>query len=246
LQFFGVSVRGPAHEREGQPNQDAWMGRLTPAGVVVVVCDGLGSRQRSDFGARAACSAVVDCARVWGVVADAPPDLLVRAVHAMWNIRVHAAGRDACATTCLFAVTCADGRLVIAQLGDGLILLRRATGELIALLPDDDRFSNETRALGVATSLTDWRIHVEADAPLGTAVLLCTDGIADDLAPAMRGAFLEHVRDRYGGMQSATRRRAVARDLRRWPTPLHRDDKTLALLWNPAAPPSEPPGEGST
>lgn len=232
-QFFGSSVRGPAHARAGQPNQDAWLGRVNRQGALIVVCDGMGSRSRADWGARAACRAVADTVRCWAAVKEAPPDLLLRAVHALWNIRVHAAGRQECATTCLFAVAPPDGRLVLGQLGDGLVAVLRP--ELLTLALPEDRFSNQTTALGVATSLADWRVHVEPAVTPGLAVLLATDGIADDLEPARHQAFVAYVRDELGPLPATARWRRLTRELRDWPTPHHRDDKTLALLWLDAA-----------
>lgn len=224
-------MRGREHTRGGVPNQDAWLGRGRRDGGLVVVCDGMGSRSRADVGARAACLAVADAARSWAGVPEAPPDLLLRAVHALWNIRVHAAGRAECATTCLFAVASTDGRLVLAQLGDGLAAVRRPGGELVTLEPPDDRFTNQTTALGVASSLAEWRVHEEARAEPGTSVLLATDGVADDLQPARRGAFIAYLRDELGRLPPVARGRRLVRELRNWPVPNHRDDKTLALLW---------------
>jgi hypothetical protein len=227
---MGASVRGPEHRREGLPNQDAWLIRRTRETTLAVVCDGLGSRSQSAAGSRAACRAVADSVRHWSASPGAPPDLLLRAVHALWNIRVHATGRDASATTCLFAVVTTDQRLLLAQLGDGLVLLSKA-GSTTTLEPSGERFGNVTTGLGIASDLREWRVHVEPRFHGSMAVLLATDGVADDLLPERRAGFLEFLVTRFGALPSRSRGKAIARELRAWPTPRHRDDKTLAILW---------------
>ena len=233
--YFGASVRGPAHAQDGQQNQDAWLGRANRNVTLVAVCDGMGSRAHADFGARAACLAVADAARCWAQAEGAPPELLLRAVHALWNIRVHSVGREECATTCLFAVASPDGRLVLAQLGDGLVAMLKTSGEFVTLEPSGDRFSNQTTGLGVATSLADWRLYAEPMLEPRTTILLATDGISEDLKPTRRSEFVAHLRNDLGSMPAAMRWRRLTRELRNWPVPHHRDDKTLALLWRGAS-----------
>ena len=228
---MGASVRGPEHRREGRPNQDAWLSRLGRGTALAIVCDGLGSRPHSAVGSRAACRAVADAVRLWLAGPEAPPDLLLRLVHALWNIRVHADGREESATTCLFAVATPDGRLLLAQLGDGSVMLKTGQGTT-TLEPLSDRFGNSTTGLGIASDLREWRVHLEPRVAGSASILLATDGIADDILPAKRLDFLDFLVTRYGTEPAATRARAIARELREWPTPRHRDDKTVAVLWS--------------
>jgi hypothetical protein len=226
---MGASVRGPAHARQGQPNQDAWLCRIGRRASLAVVCDGLGSREHAAFGSRAACRAVGDAARQWLAIRGAPVEHLLRLVHALWNMRVHALGRDTCATTCLFALADCDTRIVLAQLGDGLAMLKTSHGE--AILEANERFSNTTTGLGIANDLRAWRVHVATEVTAPASILLTTDGIADDLVADRRFAFVDHLIDRYGALPTASRSRALAASLRAWPAPLHADDKTVAALW---------------
>lgn len=227
---MGASVRGPEHRREGLPNQDAWLGRSSRKLALAVVCDGLGSRPRSATGARAACRAVGDAARLWGEVPDAPPDLLLRAIHANWNLRVHADGRDESATTCLFAMATADGRILLAQLGDGLVLLK-TPGGTTSLEPPAERFGNATTGLGIASDIREWRLHLEPNVTGAASILLASDGVADDVLPEKREDFLNFLVSQHGPRPALARTRALTKELRDWPTPRHRDDKTVAVLW---------------
>lgn len=229
--WFGASVRGPAHEREGTPNQDAWLGRGLRTGGVVAVCDGMGSRKHAALGARAGCLAAAKAARTWARAGGAPVELLLRLVHDLWAVRVHPREKGDCAATCLLAAVPGD-RLVVAQLGDGLAMVVPPGAAPVVLegrAPEG--FANLTTGLGVATSLRDWRWHEGAAEP-GALVLLATDGVADDLVPERRARFAAHLRTAYGSLPAAKRWRQLAGELRKWPVPAHGDDKTVALLWS--------------
>lgn len=230
---MGASVQGPQHRKEKKPNQDAWLGRLARDSVLAVVCDGMGSRKHSAMGSRAACRAVADAVRHWASIPEAPPDLLLRLIHALWNVRVHQTGRDECATTCLFATVTKDKRLVLAQLGDGLVMLKTPHG-ITALESPSDRFGNTTTGLGVAKDIREWRVHVEPRITGESVIMLATDGVADDLLPEKRADFINFLVAHYGGLPTVNRSRAIAKSLREWPTPRHLDDKTVAVLWNDA------------
>ncbi len=228
---MGASVRGPEHRRDGRPNQDAWLSCITRETALAVVCDGLGSRPHSAVGSRAACRAVATAVRYWAAGPDVPPELLLRLVHVLWNVRVHHTGRDESATTCLFAVATKDGRLLLAQLGDGLVMLQTPKGTT-TLEPPAERFGNATTGLGIAADVREWRLHLEPNFAGTASILLATDGVADDLVPERRSEFLNFLVTEYGCRPAAARTRAIVKELRDWPTPRHLDDKTVAVLWN--------------
>ena len=227
---MGASVRGPAHRRARQPNQDAWLIRRTRTYVLCVICDGLGSRPHAAAGARAACRSVAEAARVWSATPDAPPELLLRLIHAVWNLRVHPLGASDSATTCAFAVAVSDGPLLLAQPGDGLVLARQGD-QTILLEPPSERFGNTTTGLGVASDLREWRYRISKSTPEQAAILLATDGVADDLLPERRTGFLDALISHYGNRPPDERSRLMSGTLRGWPTSGHRDDKTLAVMW---------------
>jgi serine/threonine protein phosphatase PrpC len=148
-------------------------------------------------------------------------------------VRVHKTGRDESATTCLFAVVTKDGRLLLAQLGDGLVILNTPKGTT-TLEPPAERFGNATTGLGIASDVREWRLHHERNFTGAATILLATDGVADDLVPEKRAEFVNFLVSEYGPRPAASRARAIAKELRAWPTPRHRDDKTLAVLWSDA------------
>ena len=60
IRHHNVSVIGPGHIINGQPNQDSTLVKRVPSGWLAVVCDGMGSKPHSDVGSRLACLAAFD------------------------------------------------------------------------------------------------------------------------------------------------------------------------------------------
>lgn len=231
-QFFGASVKGLGHVQLGLPNQDAWTGRHYSFGSFIAVCDGVGSRPHAAHGARQACLAAADAVRLWSKADQAPVAMLVRLVHTLWSICVHACGQWQCATTCLMAAGLGNDRLLIGQLGDGLAMVKLTNGDLRILThPEESEFTNETAALGTGTSPGEWRIGLIDNVAIGTSVLLATDGVSDDLLPGKLGAFADFVRTEFAPRAPRNRWCELVQALRNWPTPRHNDDKTLAFMW---------------
>lgn len=228
IEVFGATVRGPAHIAEGVPNQDAWgRGRVGTAHIVVV-SDGMGSRPHAQDGARAACRAVVDAVRQWRRHPDAPVDILLGLVHLLWRARVAPKTPEQCACTCLFAIVEPDGSGVAAQLGDGLVVLR--DGDHVSTLAERSRdvFANETCALGVTSRISAWT-KLQFDSRK-RSLILCTDGVADDLLSDRLGKFVDWLITDVRLEGPARRRHVLERALRGWPTPNHLDDKTIAVV----------------
>ena len=96
-------------------------------------------------------------------------------------------------------------------------------------------FSNETTGLGVSSGLRAWQIVELPPTRQDRMAVLATDGISDDLIPEKLDGFCEWLAEAFHGLSGAERSRALARELRAWPTPGHLDDKTLAVLHAPVA-----------
>ena len=231
VQRFGASVRGLRNADSGGPNQDAWASGSGRSGEHVVVCDGLGSRRSSDIGARAACLAVRRAVREWpGTDRGVGATHLVRLVEVLWRLLVAPHSPAECATTCAFVIREPSGALVLAGLGDALVLLRRADGETLRFGGRPaGAFGYETLALGTSHRLDDWWTGV-VPSGIGRTVILATDGVSDDLAEDRYPAFAAWVANDIGALPPLARRRRLARELRDWPVPRHSADKTLAVL----------------
>lgn len=224
-------MRGPAHAKDKRPNEDAWCVRITLSGALAVVCDGMGSRPAARFGAR---MAVAACKQAWAHWRRAPvgsAEDLVRLIEVLWRLRLGNTPPEDAATTCLVCALRADGSGALLQLGDGLMGLRRADGTFSAITPERDGFASFSHALGTPHNLRNWHILELAPMSPGMAILLTTDGISDDLVPERRSGFVDWLVKDVAAMSTPSR--ALAKALRAWPVPHHRDDKTLIALWRP-------------
>ncbi len=84
-----------------------------------------------------------------------------------------------------------------------------------------------TDALSPDITAKDWRwLSIpEEDC---RSIVLCTDGVADDLSDAT--SFVKEFCEAYRNLPSESASRHIEETLREWPTPRHSDDKTLACL----------------
>lgn len=235
---FGTSVRGPLHRLERRPNQDAWLHARGSFGVLVVVCDGLGSKPNARIGSRSACLAVKEAVQRWSKVEDAPLSYLPHLIEVLWRLRVHPLDPSTAATTCLLALASADGGAwILGGVGDGLALARTGDELCTVVGSRGDGFSNETSGLGVSRGPRAWKLLELPPTEQDRIVVLATDGVSDDLVPEKLDGFCDWLVDSFKGLSPADRWRALGAELRAWPTPGHLDDKTLAVLHAPAAPP---------
>jgi Protein phosphatase 2C len=227
--WLAASVRGPGHIRAGRPNDDSWLATNAGFGTLVVVCDGLGSKPRARHGSRAACAAVRDAVRHWSRAGGPELGLLLRLIHTLWAVRVWPHQAES-ATTCLFALARESG-VLLGQLGDGIVAIRTPDGELVTVGTERPSFSNDTTGLGIAKTVDEWTTHSCSSFPSGSAVMLATDGVSDDLVQSRVADLVAHLVGAYGECPNGRLR--LRRELQHWPTKGHVDDKTLALLWRP-------------
>jgi len=228
---YGASERGPLHARESRPNQDAWMKASGGFGTLVVVCDGLGSRPKSHFGAQQACQATREAVTRWSKSKDAPPNLLVRLIEINWHLRVHPHTPEETATTCLFALRQGSGKWIVGGLGDGLLaVVTGANWQCYIGERPEDNFANETDALGSRRGSKKWVVEELPATSEPRFALLATDGIGDDLKPEKVEAFGHWFCKKFGPMPPRSRWHSIRQSLRHCPTPRHTDDKTIAVL----------------
>jgi len=233
---WGLSVIGPSHLRFGFPNQDYWSSRHYKWGDVVAIADGLGSRSRSDIGSQAACLSVFEAAKAFHNCPSAKTEDVLRLVHSYWLLKIAPYEPRECATTCLFAIRFNE-KYLIAQLGDGLIAVCGKIENETILLQDnkDDSFSNFTYSLEREFRLEHWKTLTLATEQFD-AVILCTDGISDDLLPDKQSDFAQELYLTYRKCTARKRRNELSRWLKNWPVPRHSDDKTVACLFKKVRP----------
>jgi serine/threonine protein phosphatase PrpC len=228
LAGFGGSVTGPEHVRLGHPNQDAWRLRKADGSIMAAVADGLGSAKHGDFGAKAACVAAMEAFRLAHRAGIPPTWHSIAVLRAAWHQLVARWGAEHCGTTCLACFIDSRGALFAAQVGDGIVAIRRSDGNLSILPRKDKAFQNTTETIA-SRGAQEWSILSDAVQP-GDAVFMATDGISDDLDPSKIGDFIAHLQADYLPLPAATRSSRIRSALKKWPTRHHRDDKTFVIL----------------
>lgn len=227
---FGSSVIGPAHERRGLPNQDAWLYRSTDWYDCVVVADGLGSRRKSERAASSICEAMVSAADHLSEasLASFDPSAFLGDVLERFAIALLGLSRRDCGTTCLGCLR-TYGKIHLFLCGDGLVAAVCRNGQIIRL--EDDKsasFSNLVSALDPEVEETCWLYRAVSESDC-LAVVLCTDGISDDLEDAE--GFLSSFVEEYSRLSVEEANQAIGEMLRRWPVAFHADDKTIVCLF---------------
>lgn len=237
---FGASVIGPGHIATGKPNQDAWSSFHHIWGDGIVVSDGLGSKALSDYGSNAACRAVEQAARRFSaraqdsetVAGGQYPALLADILHGWLDFIAPLDPKDA-AATCLFTFRLNEGVVRMGMLGDGCAAAVKHDGAIVSLSDGKTAgFSNTTSALSPSTSAASWKVLDVPEAEC-EAVILCTDGVFDDLEDPE--GFLAGFVTAYRGLAQMTAFRKAREMLENWPVPKHSDDKTIACLFRAEA-----------
>ena len=227
---FGASVRGPGHLRAGAPNQDSFRIVKRLWGDVAVVSDGVGSRPTSEYGSAAACRAVVCTAQNWKEMND-DRERFVSGIHKKWLDCVKPFDPNDSSATCLFAFRPTEEQIILGMLGDGLIAVLKTDGSYMELCENKNNgFSNQTDALSENTQICQWQTAAIAQEEC-LAVLLCTDGVSDDLVPERRADFAQNIYGQGQTLAAVTATGELRKMLENWPVPKHSDDKTLVCLY---------------
>ena len=228
---FGASVRGPLHRTEGRPNEDAWLHAQGSFGALAVVCDGMGSKPNAREGSRAACAAVKEAVSRWSKAEGAPLSYLPHLVEVLWRLRLHPTDPGSAATTCLLALATARGSWVVGGVGDGLAIARTGSDLQVIIGDRGEDFANETQGLGASRGPRAWTLVELPATERDRIVVLATDGVADDLVAERFDGFCDWLIDSFGPLAPRERWIRLAAELRKWPTPGHLDDKTLAVMY---------------
>jgi len=218
-----VSVIGPGHIHSHTPNQDAVLITKIPTGWVACVCDGMGSRNRSDIGSRLACEAVSKVIRTCDFII--PDKALIKLVYQTWLNSLETIKPNDAITTCLFAWLSHSGEVRTFQLGDGLIIPFSKNQPVT----NDDGFGNETTGLGKSNKFSDWttdKYHLGDE----TFIALMTDGISEDLHNGTETDFVSEIINKCKTKSARQHKFWLKNELKNWATPNHTDDKSLAIL----------------
>jgi len=223
IQTVKVSVIGPGHIHSNIPNQDAVAISNVPTGWIACVCDGMGSRKKSEIGSRLACEAVSKVIKK--SVFTISDKVLIKLIYQTWLDSLGEVKPNDAITTCLFAWLSHSGEVRTFQLGDGLILpyLNKPSMGI------NNRFGNETTGLGKSNKFSDWvtnKYHLGDD----NFIALMTDGISEDLQSGTEADFVREIIKQIKAKSTRQYKSWLKNELRNWATPNHTDDKSLAIL----------------
>ncbi len=225
---FAASTIGPQHLISGTYNQDFKLTFHKRWGDGVVVSDGLGSKEFSNFGSEGACYAVLFAAQIASRKKFEHLEFL-ELIREKWLSNIAPLEPTDCLATCLFAVRLNDGLIRLGMLGDGLIAVQRTDGKVIIPFQKEDLgFTNFTASLSANTRAEDWQYTTIPERKI-RAVILCTDGISEDLEEPYNfvGEFVEFSLSH----STASAANYALQMLEDWPVPKHSDDKTIACLF---------------
>lgn len=228
LLAFAATVTGPRHLELSEPNQDAITLQGFRGGWIGAIADGLGSRKHSDVGSRCACHAAAEVLRRASTTRQM--EELLGEVQNQWLRRIHPLNHRDAATTLLFFRVSRNGQFQVAQLGDGLLLVR-SNGRFHRLTPERKGYGNQTEALGAILSLDEWVWAQGCLSQSSDAIVLMSDGVSDDLDHTQLSDFVSALRLDLQHRNRRTGRRWLQRELHDWATPLHSDDKSLIAIF---------------
>lgn len=226
---WGVTVKGSLHKKLKLPNQDCFGFKTFSWGEVMVVCDGMGSSKWAHLGSRMACKAVIETTALYARKAFREPQNFLKLIYEKWLNLISPLEPSLCQSTCLFAMTYED-KALIAQLGDGMIACVNKEKTSLPLDEGDKLFSNLTCGLGEKFNFKTWKVK-ELELLDLIAIVLCTDGIADDLKEEKKTHFAKDVAYFFRDLKSSEQTLMLKKALYKWPVPKHLDDKTLACLY---------------
>ncbi|MEB9458417.1 PP2C family serine/threonine-protein phosphatase [Bacillus anthracis] len=228
--FAGASIRGQSHIARHLPNQDAFFIQSYGFGKVFVVADGVGSKPYADIGSRAVVKAVLNGVKLWQGQEGATPKQLLQIIHALWELYIQPYEREHCATTCLFGVYLYGGQLILAQVGDGIIMFLRKD-ELIVLSEKEDDFLNTTKPIHKVRSYSEWSVQQFDVRNDSFMLLLGTDGVAEDIIEEERSAFMRYLCVKIAQKSTLKKRNTIIKKmLKHWGNRYNTDDKTLIIF----------------
>lgn len=186
---YAASATGSSHRVDGRPCQDAFAFRVQGDVLVAAVCDGAGSTELGQEGARFLSDGIVQGLLAQVLDGKLRPDSANEASNALAEAAIAAtrnglqaiadqAGRElASYAATLVAAVVWPGCGHFIHVGDGFAVVRSATDESdVVSLPENGEYINET----FFVTSKEWRRHLRTMAfarPVATVVLM-SDGAA--------------------------------------------------------------------
>lgn len=219
----GISIMGSYHN----VNQDFFLSKPYEEGYIIVVSDGMGSKQFSHFGSKYICESVYD------IISNYTFDLdiisfkdVIYACHEEWKKRLDGYDINQCYAT-LLVIVIRKNQIKAARLGDGFLSIY-ADGKVSCLYDKKETyFVNETDCLKDVLDREKIEI-IELEYLKFKGAIVCTDGIEIGTMQELDLTnFTQEFIDEYSNKNKECVITEIESWLRDWPGI---DDKTLAFV----------------
>lgn len=227
--IFDVSLIGPKHQRAKIPNQDSATSVHLKYCDIIIVADGLGSCKLSHIGSQTICRSVIKvCKLLEGSIENINPLYFLRMVHTLWLMLLQEQPIKECGTTCLICIK-TKAKVYVFTLGDGMVATLDSQYNVHFLMPNVRDFGNMTNALNSEFNQSDWSIFefLEKDILM---VMMCTDGIADDIHIDKQELWVKDFYEHYHLCESKYIANDIRKWLKKWSVKNHHDDKSISCM----------------
>ena len=225
---YGASLIGKSHTKTNQPNQDSYLISTKKKYSLSVVCDGLGSKEYSHLGSKTLCETINKYAYKSFKKKNFDIDNLISLLQEKWEESLFPLSSVVADTTCIFTII-TKRKIIMCQIGDGLCAIK--INDEIELLPTPQReFSNETLTFGKSQP-SDWAIKIiDRKKDSKYSILMCTDGISEDLKMDFLGEFIEELSNSINKKDKSKDNQFLLEILNNWPNKYSNDDKTMVVI----------------
>ena len=223
---YGASVRGKMHIQNKLPNQDNYLVDINKYYTLAVVCDGLGSKKHSRVASKRLCKIIKKQVNKRFKKRALKPYELVKEIQIKFKKKIWPFNLKNCDTTCLFSLISSTS-ILLFQLGDGLNAVKY-NDQVVKCDSQEKDFTNETRAFGNSKQ-SDWIFKsISKEENTNYELLLCTDGISEDIIDDSLLNFITTVCfNTYGKNKNNKYLKNV---LDTWPNKYSNDDKTILVV----------------
>lgn len=230
IEYAGGSITGQSHKEADQGNQDSFFITRYGFGVVMVVADGLGTKKYSKIGSREVCKAVGEATKIWIRKENTPIEYLIKLIHNIWDFNIYPYTKSECGTTCLFSIVLDSGRVLLGQLGDGIIYYNKGEG-LNVLTEREDEFLNITNSMSSVKSIYDWKFEEFNLTDDDFTLLMTTDGLSEDIIVEKREKFMYYVLNQIQRKDKQVKKNlSIKKILKSCESKYSCDDKTLIIF----------------
>lgn len=223
-----ASLRG--NKEETIPNQDSVLVFENNEYLIATVSDGVGSSKNASVGAKIACKTVVDEIQNFQFMSKL--SLLNFAIKDKWMHEIREKSNiisDYQTTSLFIAVLKEDKKILLGQLGDGLISIR-IDGLLPPIQINDKEFLNETECLGSNGNENYYLLILDFDQNYD--FLIATDGISDELIPDKIEFLHDYFINKFKNIEKSKRNNVLESEINAFLNEKNNDDKSLIFTWS--------------